>query len=65
MSAVDAAVDVADAHGLRCDKPVVLGEACDLGLNPSTTYGYNVQALDAAGNPSNPSERKEAMTGPE
>ena len=27
MSAVDAAVAVADAHGLRCDKPVVLREA--------------------------------------
>jgi hypothetical protein len=27
VSAVDAAVAVADAHGLRCDKPVVLGEA--------------------------------------
>ena len=27
MSAVDAAVAVADAHGLRCDKPVVFREA--------------------------------------
>jgi hypothetical protein len=27
VSAVDAAVAVADAYGLRCDKPVVLREA--------------------------------------
>jgi Phosphotransferase enzyme family len=27
VNAVDAAVEVADAHGLRCDKPVVLHEA--------------------------------------
>jgi hypothetical protein len=27
MSAVDAAVAVADAHGVRCEKPVVLREA--------------------------------------
>ena len=27
MSAVDAAVAVAEAHGVRCEKPIVLGEA--------------------------------------
>src|ERR1044071_1826476 len=27
MSAVDAAVAIAEAHGVRCEKPVVLGEA--------------------------------------
>ena len=36
----------------------------DPNLNASTTYRYNVQALDSAGNPSGTSKPAEAMTGP-